>query len=92
MYCLNPKGSFTMAEHCSTGVLAAQINETASLAIGSIMGFDRGQVKGYPDISVTDTLVMDVLVTDISVTDTLVMDVLVTDISVTGHFGNRTFR
>ena len=29
---------------------------------------------------------------DISVKDTLVMDVLVTDISVTGHFGNRTFR
>ena len=29
---------------------------------------------------------------DISVKDTLVMDVLVTDISVTGHFGHRTFR
>ena len=29
---------------------------------------------------------------DISVKDTLVMDVLVTDISVAGHFGYRTFR
>ena len=29
---------------------------------------------------------------DISVKDTLVMDVLVTDISVTGHFDNMTFR
>ena len=29
---------------------------------------------------------------DISVKDTLVMDVLVTDISVTGHFGHMTFR
>ena len=37
----------------------------------------RGGTAGYPDISVKDTLVM---------------DVLVTDISVTGHFGNKTFR
>ena len=49
-------------------------------------------VAWYPDISVKDTLVMDVLVTDISVTGHFGHRIFRSqDISVTEHFGNWTF-
>ena len=55
---------------------AYSISECNAMILEAVLN-EKNEENVYPDISVKDTLVM---------------DVLVTDISVTGHFGNRTFR